>query len=190
MAKRVVVVPYSEQWKTDFDIIRQHLLSAVKDVVISIEHIGSTSVEGLSAKPIIDIDIVIKDYSVFDTIVERLASLGYKHEGNLGIKDREAFDYKGNAALPKHHLYVCPEYSTELYRHIVFRDYLRSRPEAVLKYSKIKEDGARLFPDNIDKYISYKSPYIEEIYIECEIKNEFFRYVEKTDSINDNQEEI
>ena len=190
MAKRVVVVPYSEQWKTDFDIIRQHLLSAVKDVVISIEHIGSTSIEGLSAKPIIDIDIVIKDYSVFDTIVERLASLGYMHEGNLGIKDREAFDCKGNTALTKHHLYVCPEYSAELYRHIVFREYLRSRPEAVLKYSKIKEDGARLFPDNIDEYISYKSPYIEEIYRECEIKNEFFRYVEKTDSINDNQEEI
>ena len=69
MAKRVVVVPYNEQWKTDFDKIKQHLLPAIKDTIISIEHIGSTSVEGLSAKPIIDIDIVIKDYSVFDTVV-------------------------------------------------------------------------------------------------------------------------
>lgn len=163
MSKRVIVIPYSEQWKTDFDTIKQYLLTAVKDIVISIEHIGSTSVEGLSAKPIIDIDIVIKDYSVFDTVVEKLASLGYIHEGNLGIKDREAFDYKGNTDLPKHHLYVCPQFSAELHRHIAFRDYLRNNPEAMQKYSKVKEEGARLFPDSIDDYIAYKSPCIEEL---------------------------
>ena len=164
MAKRVVVVPYSEQWKADFETIKQYVLPAINDVVIGIEHIGSTSVEGLSAKPIIGIDIVIKDYSVFSTVVERLATLGYIHEGNLGIKDREAFDYQGDADLPKHHLYVCPK---ELKRHIVFRDYLRNNPEAVLKYSKVKEEGAKLFPDSIDDYIAYKSPCIEEIYRNC-----------------------
>ena len=102
MAKRVIVVPYDEQWKTNFEIIKQHLFPAVKDIIIGIEHIGSTSVEGLSAKPIIDIDIVIKDYSVFDTVVERLAILGYIHEGNLGIKDREAFNYKGIHVFTSH----------------------------------------------------------------------------------------
>ena len=167
MAKRVVVVTYNEQWKTDFEKIKQHLLPAIKDTIISIEHIGSTSVEGLSAKPIIDIDIVISDYYVFDTVVENLASLGYIHEGNLGIKDREAFDYKGNIDLPKHHLYVCPEFSAELHRHIAFRDYLRNNPDAVHKYSKVKEEGAKLFPDSIDDYIAYKSPCIEEIYKKC-----------------------
>ena len=167
MAKRVVVVPYNEQWKRDFETIKKCLLTAIKDIIISIEHIGSTSVEGLSAKPIIDIDIDIKDYSVFNTVVERLATLGYIHEGNLGIKDREAFDYKGDVDLPKHHLYVCPEFSLELHRHIFFRDYLRNNPEAVLKYSKVKEDGAKLFPDSIDDYINYKSPCIEEIYKKC-----------------------
>ena len=167
MAKRVVVVPYDEQWKTYFETIKQHLFPTVKDTIISIEHIGSTSVEGLSAKPIIDIDIVIKDYSVFDTVVERLATLGYIHEGNLGIKDREAFDYKGNTDLPKHHLYVCPDFSLELHRHITFRDYLRTNPEAVIQYSKIKEDGVKLFPDSIDDYIAYKSPCIEAIYKKC-----------------------
>ena len=169
MAKRVVVVPYNEQWKTDFETIKKYLLTAIKDIIISIEHIGSTSVEGLSAKPIIDIDIVIKDYSVFDTVVERLATLGYIHEGNLGIKDREAFDYKGNIDLPKHHLYVCPKFSKELKRHIAFRDYLKNNPEAVLKYSKVKEEGAKLFPDSIDDYIAYKSPCIEEIYRNCRL---------------------
>ncbi len=170
MAKRVIVVPYSEQWKTDFETIKQHLLPAVKDIIIGIEHIGSTSVEGLSAKPIIDIDIVIKDYSVFDTVVEKLAALGYIYEGNLGIKDREAFDYKGDTDLPKHHLYVCPEFSEELHKHITFRDYLKNNPDAVRRYSKVKEEGARLFPDIIDDYIAYKSPCIEEIYKKCGLK--------------------
>ena len=167
MARRVVVVPYNEQWKTCFETIKQYLLTAINAEIIGIEHIGSTSVEGLSAKPIIDIDIVIKDYSVFDTVVEKLAILGYIHEENLGIKDREAFDYKGNVDLPKHHLYVCPQFSAELHRHIAFRDYLRNNPDAVLKYSKVKEDGAKLFPDSIDDYIVYKSPCIEEIYRKC-----------------------
>ena len=170
MAKRVVVVPYSEQWKTDFETIKQHLLTTINDIIISIEHIGSTSVEGLSAKPIIDIDIIIKDYSVFDAVVGKLASYGYIHEGNLGIKDREAFDYQGDADLPKHHLYVCPEYSEELHRHISFRDYLRNTPEAVQKYSNIKEEGARLFPDSIEDYIAYKSPFIEDIYKDCIVR--------------------
>lgn len=164
MARKVIVVPYNEQWKNDFETIKQYLLTAVRDTVIGIEHIGSTSVEGLSAKPIIDIDIVIKDYSVFDKVVERLATLGYIHEGDLGIKDREAFDYRGNTDLPKHHLYVCPEFSAELHRHIAFRDYLRNHPEAVTEYSSIKEEGAKIFPDSIDDYIKYKAPCIEEIY--------------------------
>ncbi|MBQ2965034.1 MAG: GrpB family protein [Clostridia bacterium] len=164
MAKKVIVVPYDGQWKNDFEIIKQYLLTAVKDTAVGIEHVGSTSVEGLSAKPIIDIDIVIKDYSVFSKVVESLAALGYIHEGGLGIKDREAFDYKGKTELPVHHLYVCPEFSAELRRHIAFRDYLRNHPEAVTEYSRIKEEGARIFPDSIDDYIKYKAPCIEEIY--------------------------
>lgn len=167
MAKRVVVVPYNEQWKNDFNTIKNYLLTSVKDNIIAIEHIGSTSVEGLSAKPIIDIDIVMKDYSVFDALIDNLTTLGYIHEGNLGIKDREAFDYKGEVNLPEHHLYVCPEFSEELHKHVTFRDYLRNNPEAVLKYSKVKEEGAKLYPDSIDDYIAYKSPCIEAIYKVC-----------------------
>jgi len=167
MAKKVIVVPYNEQWKSDFEKIKKFLLTAVRDNIICIEHIGSTSVEGLSAKPIIDIDVVIKDYSVFDILVECLASIGYIYEGNLGIKDREAFDYRGDVDLPRHHLYVCPEYSEELHRHIAFRDYLSNNYDAMLKYSKVKEEGAKLFPDSIEDYITYKSPCIEEIYKKC-----------------------
>lgn len=167
MARRVVVIPYNGQWKNDFEMIRRYLLTAIKDNIVAIEHVGSTSVEGLSAKPIIDIDIVIKDYSVFNALINNLQLIGYTHEGDLGIKDREAFDYKGNVNLPHHHLYVCPEFSKELHRHITFRDYLRNSPEAVEKYSKVKEEGAKMFPEDIEGYIAFKSPCIEEIYMKC-----------------------
>ena len=165
--KNVVVLPYDPKWKNDFEKIKQELVNAIGDLIVCIEHVGSTSVEGLSAKPIIDIDVVISDYSVFDSIVSRLSDIGYTHEGDLGIKDREAFKYSDKPHLRKHHLYVCPQNSKELLRHITFRDFLRNNPEAVKKYSKVKENGAKLFPDNMDKYIEYKSPCIEEMYLLC-----------------------
>ncbi|MBE5761052.1 MAG: GrpB family protein [Clostridiales bacterium] len=164
---KVIVLPYDEAWKVDFEKIKSELESVVGDLITGIEHVGSTSVEGLSAKPCIDIDVIIKDYSVFNLIVSRLALIGYIHEGDLGIKDREAFKYTDKPHLQKHHLYVCPEHSRELSRHIAFRDFLRSDPEAVKKYSTVKETAARLFPDDIDKYIEYKSPSIKELYKMC-----------------------
>ena len=165
--KRVVVESYDETWTSAFEEIKKEIESAVGDLIIGIEHVGSTSVEGLSAKPIIDIDIIIKDYSIFDAVVNKLSTIGYIHEGNLGIKDREAFKYSDKSHLQRHHLYVCPQYSRELHRHIIFRDFLRSNTEAVKKYSLVKEIGAQLFPNDIDKYMEYKSSCIEELYMLC-----------------------
>ena len=167
---KVIVTPYNEEWETDFLAIKTELESALGDLIISIEHVGSTSVKGMSAKPCIDIDVVINDYSVFDDVVRQLNSIGYIHEGDLGIKDREAFKYSDKPHLKNHHLYVCPKYSEELHRHITFRDFLRSTPEAAKKYSTVKEIAAQLFPEDIDKYIEYKSPCIEELYIMCGLK--------------------
>ncbi len=169
VTKHVVVLPYDEQWKQDFLMIREELASALGQLALRIEHVGSTSVEGLSAKPIIDIDVVIEDYSVFEEVVSALGTIGYRHEGDLGIAGREAFKYDGKDHLKKHHLYVCTEDSPELKRHISFRDYLRTHPDAVREYSRIKEEGARLYPCDIDKYIEHKTPLIEKIYKEIGI---------------------
>ena len=168
--KKVIVSPYDKSWKAAFEEIKQEIESAIGDLILGIEHVGSTSVEGMSAKPCIDIDVIIKDYSIFDTVVSKLETIGYIHEGNLGIKDREAFKYTNKPHLQKHHLYVCPQCSEELHRHITFRDFLRSNTEAVKKYSLIKETAAKLFPNDIDKYIEYKSPCIEELYALCGLK--------------------
>ena len=167
---KVLVLPYDKGWKAAFLDIKQELEAAIGDLALGIEHIGSTSVEGLSAKPCIDIDMVIEDYTVFDAVVEKLASIGYRHEGDLGIKGREAFNYESKPHLQKHHLYVCPQDSEELRRHITFRDFLRANPEAVQMYSSVKEKAALLFPDDIDQYMQYKAPLIAELYTMCGLK--------------------
>ena len=165
-----MVVSYDEAWKSAFEEIKTEIEAAIADLIVGIEHVGSTSVEGMSAKPCIDVDVIIKDYSVFDAVVSKLASIEYIHEGNLGIKDREAFKYTDKPHLMTHHLYVCPQNSEELRRHITFRDFLRSNAEAARKYSSVKETAAELFPNDIDKYIEYKSPCIEELYKQCGLK--------------------
>ena len=165
--KKVVVLPYDRIWKSDFEEIKRDIEGAIGDLIVGIEHVGSTSVEGMSAKPIIDIDVIIQDYTAFDAVVRRLESIGYIHEGDLGIKDREAFKYSNKPHLRQHHLYVCPHQSEALHRHITIRDFLANNPEAVKKYSAVKEKAAQLFPDNIEKYIACKSPCIEELYRLC-----------------------
>ena len=91
--RKVIVLPYDKVWKSDFEAIKAEIEEALGDLILCVEHVGSTSVEGMSAKPCIDIDVVIKDYSVFEAVVLCLATIGYIHEGDLGIKDREAFKY-------------------------------------------------------------------------------------------------
>ena len=164
MRKHVVVTSYDKTWAKDFIEIRDELNTVLKDLVLGIEHVGSTSVEGLSAKPIIDIDVVIQDRDKLPEVISALQKLGYSHEGDQGIPGREAFKYEGKKHLRKHHLYVCAQDAEELRRHIAFRDYLRSNPDAVAEYSRIKEEGAKLYPWDIDKYIKHKSPFIEGVY--------------------------
>lgn len=166
--EEVIVLSYQESWKDDFEKIAQELRAVLGELAIRIEHVGSTAVEGLVAKPIIDIDVVIAQETDLSMVVEKLASIGYAHEGNLGIEGREAFAYSGKEHLQCHHLYVCPENSLELKRHLAFRDYLRSHPDAVAIYGATKMKAAQLFPKNIESYVAYKTSVIEEIYKELE----------------------
>lgn len=164
--KHVVVLPYDEAWADRFAEIKTEIEAALGELVFRIEHVGSTAVPGLSAKPIIDLDVVIRDSSAFHAAAAALEAIGYQHEGDLGIAGREAFRYDGKDHLQKHHLYVCAQGSAELKRHLAFRDYLRTHPEAVREYSRVKEEGAALYPYDIDGYIEHKTPFIRRIYQE------------------------
>ena len=164
--KNVLVEKWNPKWKDEFENI---VASLGKDIIynsIKIEHVGSTSVEGLSAKPIIDLDIVIEN-DKFEIIKRLLNDKGYEHEGDLGIEGREAFSYSGKEELMTHHLYVCPKDSKELFKHITFRDFLKNNPALASEYSKVKEQAAVLYHDDIDKYMEFKSEIIEKIYKKC-----------------------
>ena len=164
--KSVVVEKWNPKWKDEFERIVDSLGEDVIYNSVKIEHVGSTSVEGLSAKPIIDLDIVIEN-DKFEIIKRLLNDKGYKHEGDLGIEGREAFSYSGKEELMTHHLYVCTKDSEELFKHITFRDFLKNNSALASEYSKVKEQAALLYPDDIDKYMEFKSEIIEKIYKRC-----------------------
>lgn len=162
----ITVLPYNRDWKGEFKRIESELLIHIGDVVVTIEHVGSTSVEGLHAKPIIDVDIVIEN-NMFLIVKQKLKEIGYEHVGDLGIKDREAFSYTNKEHLMEHHLYVCDENSSELKRHITFRNYLRKNANERERYGKIKIEMAKKFPHDIDQYLLGKQSVILDIYRKC-----------------------
>ena len=100
-------------------------------------HVGSTSIEGMSAKPIIDIDIVIKNPKYISKISERLVKLGYSHVGDLGISGREAYNLDRAKSYP-HHLYVCPRDSNALRNHLFLKKHLSKNPESFKRYNNLK----------------------------------------------------
>ncbi len=167
--RNITVVPYDEKWIIEFERIKNEILSVLYNDIVSIEHIGSTSVPGLWAKPIIDMNIIVENY-MLPVVIEKLASIGYIQEGNLGVESREAFKYVDKPYLMAHYLYMCPKDSAEHKRQITFRDYLRSHPLDCKKYSEIKIEKSNKFPHDIDSYIKGKEPVVMEIYQKCGIK--------------------
>jgi GrpB-like predicted nucleotidyltransferase (UPF0157 family) len=163
--KLVVVEEYNPAWENEFRRIEDALLCVLAGKVVSIEHVGSTSVKGLAAKPVIDIDVVIDD--TFDEVKLLLEGMGYCHEGDLGIPGRDAFKYEGKPHLMMHHLYVCKRDNEELHRHIIFRNYLREHPDVRDRYGAVKKELALRYADDRDSYIAGKGPVIDEIYRMC-----------------------
>lgn len=160
MVKPVIVVPYDPRWPELFARLRATLAAALGEVAVGIEHVGSTAVQGLAAKPIIDIDVIISSMAVLPSAIERLASIGYSYEGDFGIPGREAF------AAPcheiEHHLYVCPVDSDELRRHLTFRNKLRADQAAADRYAELKFKLANKFCTDRAAYTEGKGTFIVE----------------------------
>jgi GrpB-like predicted nucleotidyltransferase (UPF0157 family) len=152
----MVVEKYNPKWVEQFLAIKKFLEKNTTEY-ISIEHVGSTSIPGMNAKPIIDIDIVVEDAAQFQQLKEELSKIGYVHEGDRGISGREAFDHENVPLSIDHHLYVCTKDNAELKRHLKFRDKLRATPELVNEYNRIKEEIlAKVGNDNRAGYVQMK----------------------------------
>lgn len=154
----IEVVDYDPAWPDLFERLRSFVWPAVEEVALAIEHVGSTSVPGLAAKPIIDMTVVVKAGDDVPRAIAGLATLGYVHRGDLGIQGREAFE--APAGLPDHHLYVCPAGALALRNHLAVRDYLRAHPEAARAYGALKRRLAGAFEDDIERYVAGKTAFI------------------------------
>ena len=134
----LVVLPYDPNWKTEFERIRDYLIEQIGDLVLEVKHVGSTSVPGLCAKPIIDIVAVMESCDVLPAIVNRLEKVGFQHEGDGGIKEREVFKRLIPDDFMDYHFYVCPKDSEESRRQNIFRNALLNNKNLADEYGKLK----------------------------------------------------
>ena len=158
---KVIVVDCDPSWPADFERLRAAIWPCVADVATAIEHVGSTAVPGLPAKPVIDMTIIVPTAAAMRGAIDQLATIGYRHRGDLGVPGREAFD--GPRGTPAHHLYACVAGNDGLRNHLAVRDHLRANPAAARAYGALKKELAQRFPDDIDGYVAGKTEFIVAI---------------------------
>jgi len=149
------------RWSLRFEELRFGIAAALGEIASAIEHVGSTAVPGLAAKPIIDMDVLLTSSSALSTAVSKLSSLGYRHQGDLGIRGREAFQAPPGEFA--HHLYVCLPDCPQYRRHLVFRDYLRNHPDDAAAYAALKRRLAAQFRLNRFAYVQGKTQFVSAI---------------------------
>jgi GrpB-like predicted nucleotidyltransferase (UPF0157 family) len=157
----VLIQDYDPSWPDAFSKLAARIEAALSSLVITVEHIGSTAVPGLAAKPIIDLDVVLASPADLPEAIGLLATLGYAHEGDVGIAGREAFC--SPTAEPRHHLYVLIAGANELRRHLAFRDALRSSEDLRIKYAEHKRALAKAYQRDRSGYTEAKTAFITSI---------------------------
>ncbi len=161
MDEPVIIVDYDPHWRGMFSQLCDRIGKALVDLPVSIEHVGSTSIRGAAAKPIIDIDVVVESRKSVPKAIELLEESGYRHVGDLGIPGREAFESPGGLLV--HHLYVVVAGSSEHTRHLHFRDFLRNHPVDVRRYSTLKKSLAEKYGNDREGYTKAKTEFVEDI---------------------------
>lgn len=158
--RTVELAEYDPAWPERFRALAERAASALGGMVLAVEHVGSTSVPGLAAKPVIDLDVVVRPEDL-PAAIQRLGGLGYLHRGELGIPGRHAFRPPPGEA--KHHLYLCVPDSPGLREHLLFRDRLRSDPPAAAEYAALKRRLAEQHRDDPEAYQQAKRACIDAL---------------------------
>ncbi len=159
--RKVEVTVYSDQWPLLFEKEASILIEIFGEEIVKIHHIGSTSVKGLKAKPIIDIMPIVKDINGVDRYDNKMKAIGYECKGENGIYGRRYFQKGGDQRT--HHVHVFQENNPQIDRHLAFRDFLRAFPDVAEKYGALKEELSKQFPYDIDSYIRGKNDLVQEI---------------------------
>ena len=157
-----MIEDYDSRWPAQYARLAARIERGLGPLVARVEHVGSTAVTGLAAKPVIDLDVVVARDSDRPAAIRRLADLGYEHEGDLGITGREAF--RPPAGEARHHLYLLRAGAAELRRHLAFRDALRADPTLRDAYAALKRSLAEHSSGDRAAYTAGKSAFIAQVH--------------------------
>jgi GrpB-like predicted nucleotidyltransferase (UPF0157 family)/predicted acetyltransferase len=156
----VRVVDYDLGWPAQFAEERARLVSALGDAAAAIEHIGSTAVAGLAAKPIIDIMVGLRRAPLGEEHIVAVTQLGYEYRGEFGIPGRQYF----RRGRPRtHQLHVVQHGSAFWETHLLFRDHLRAHPSEAERYAALKRELAGRFRESRASYSEAKGTFIEQV---------------------------
>lgn len=159
--RKVEVIAYSEDWKKKFEEEAKQLQAIFGPEIIAIHHIGSTSVQALYAKPIIDIMPVVRDITKINTYNHAMLAIGYEPKGENGLPGRRYFQKGGDNRT--HHVHMYESGNPEIQRHLAFRDYLRVYHDDAKEYGDLKKALAKKFPYDVESYINGKDQLAMEI---------------------------
>jgi len=160
MVRKMEVVGYSPEWARLFEEEAQLLSACLGDEIIRCHHIGSTAVLGLAAKPIIDILLEVRSVESLDQLQDAMRALGYESKGEFGIPGRRYFPKGGDHRT--HHVHAFNEGDPHVVRHLVFRDYLRTHPEAVIEYASVKREASKRHATEPEGYVAFKQAFVEQ----------------------------
>jgi GrpB-like predicted nucleotidyltransferase (UPF0157 family) len=158
----VKLVPYSSEWQSLFADEERVLSASIGTCVMDIQHVGSTAIPGLQAKPIIDLAVAVRRLEDVEKCIKPLERLGYEYRADQGQPGRFFFA-KGDPSRRTHHVHMVEWNSDSWKRLLRFRDYLRQHKGAAEEYARLKRELARKSQDNRDIYTSGKAEFIESV---------------------------
>jgi len=158
-AEKELIIPYQYDWPKKFQTEKEKLQDIFGINAFEIEHIGSTSIEGLSSKPIIDIVVMIENHQDADIFTESLAKIGYRFDSS---STERHYYVKGDPV--EYHLSIAYANLGGFWsRQILFRDYLRNHPEVRDEYAKLKDRLLQKDPTGSEEYIAGKTDFVYKI---------------------------
>ena len=164
MARKIVVVPFNNDWARLYDIEKEILIKIFGNLILDIQHFGSTSIIGMSAKPTIDVMIVVDTIEAVDAYNEEMIAQGFSIRGESGIPGRRFFvRLKGDGENHATHVHIYEKGNFHIYDELMFRDFLALDRESFEKYEKIKVEAADKFKYSPDEYVEAKSNCVMEI---------------------------
>ena len=162
MPQHITVLNYDPEWPLKYERERKAIAEILDGNGISIYHIGSTSVPGLAAKPIIDMMAVVRSLEKVDDARVKFSELGYEYLGEFGIAGRRYFRKGGDERTHQIHIFQADDWNN-IGRHLAFRDYMRTHEKERAEYAKIKTALAQRFPYDIDGYCDGKDAFVREM---------------------------